>query len=1131
MTQSMMFHLYFQTLFLVMITYFLSYRDRSFNLKTRLKLHLLLLCAVLLVGVDFFADSAGAGSREWVILSGIARNVLCPMLILLWIYFVLQGKSRWFSRCILLVEVVNLGLFLIGFRSGLYYYQDPQQVWLKGSLYGMPVWLNMLCLILFLVICYMNMQAIDPLEYMVVVCVVIASCLAAGFEKWLTTGRLMDGVLVTGICVYYYYLGMQTYKRDALTKLLNRHNFNYDLEELQRQSCSITIMDIDNFKMINDKYGHSRGDEALVTVTRVIKSQLLRRCRLYRYGGDEFAIISQGVSTEALNVMLERINKRLEEYNYRISYGIAEHYPEREILATVDEADSLMYRNKRRLKSDSIWDDMTGLYNLRGFIDELENLKKFAWKSGKDICLLGVDVDQMDDINQAYGYLEGNMIIATLAEIISGLLETGEFAGHLGSDDFILAFMTEPNQTGVQEELISKLAMGVKHSPRFDGKEYTIELNTLAYPIHVEQDTVMESCVNKTLAMKRAEKESRKKADFYKNRLDDTDFDREEEALALDIIRNNRLRYALQPIVSAKDGRIVAYEALMRAEGEQPLSPLALLRYASRNNVSYEIERLTFFNVLERVSTDETIPPNVKIFINSIPGFTLTDEDYRELVEKYPYIMNRVVIEITEQSELDDDALTRIKNRQNDQRFGIAIDDFGSGNSNTYTLLRYRPDYIKLDRLLISDIDRNTKKQYFVNSIITFAKENGMQVLAEGVETEAELKMMIRLQVDLIQGYCTARPAFETIRDIPESIKHVILNENIRGVVEGKKKIYTASSGWEISLVQLALDEYTGITVSAPNMRIVGNTDCVADMCIKIKDGLECRLTLKDVCLSSIDDLPCIELGEGAQLTLLIEGNCSLNYKGIHVPEGSSLMLKGNGNMVISAKGHDCYGIGCGAEESVGSIGFNHSGKLSIRVDGEKCAAIGGGSYKSGSGIAASSGEFDITVAGVEAVGIGSFYGDIPIQFMNFLMNVEFRVNTGTAIGSVFGMQNIDLGQFAITMVGSGSRVSGIGSNNVSGGYLRMSAGALQITMSGQEIHLLGIKSGKLSVSADHAKMALRGEGDRVMAMGSWDQQSMIQMREAHLEITINASEPKAFGAMDDSVLNVGPKPAISINA
>ena len=135
-----------------------------------------------------------------------------------------------------------------------------------------------------------------------------------------------------------------------------------------------------------------------------------------------------------------------------------------------------------------------------------------------------------------------------------------------------------------------------------------------------------------------------------------------------------------------------------------------------------------------------------------------TEQDYQDIRMEYGDLLEQVVVEINEQSVLEDDELAMIKKRQVDDHFGVAIDDYGSGNANTYSLLRIKPQIIKLDRLLINDIDRNTKKQYFVNSIITFAKENNMEVLAEGVETKEQKMFLQAAHCDIIQGYYFAKP-------------------------------------------------------------------------------------------------------------------------------------------------------------------------------------------------------------------------------------------------------------------------------------------------------------------------------------------------------------------------------------
>lgn len=1111
-------HLHFPSFLLIGITYLLSYRDRAFSAQIRARYHLVMPIALMVTCLDIIVDMGTVpGSLAGVFFTTACNALFCPLILLVWMSLIIREKNKGVYRGLMALLVIEVILWLTSFRTGFYFYQEgPEWRIAIGSLVS-----AVYCLFILLTMLYFTGKeygSYDELEHFVIAIVTGMSLLAVIAEYGFGCVHTLDGILTIGICVYYYYSGLQLYKRDALTKLMNRHNFNYDMEEMQERTFCLSIIDIDNFKMINDKYGHNKGDEALVTVVRTIRNRLLRHCRMYRYGGDEFAIISRDVSPEKLSEMFEQINEDLDAYGYRISYGTTEHTPKDTVEETVERADTAMYEKKRLLKSEDIWDDMTGLYNLRGFLDELESLKKIAQKEGRNITLVSLDVERLGNINMAYGYLEGNMVITSIAGIIKSSFDMQEFAGHLGSDEFIIAFMTQPEDESYTEAFIDKILIGVKNSQNFDGKEYTIDLNIATYVIEVGSEMPLEECVNQAMNQKQSEKEGRRKAGFAYDQFDDLDFDSAEEALALDIIENNKLRYALQPIVSAKDGNIVAYEALMRSDTEPALSPLSVLRYAAKNKKNYEIEMLTFSNVLHRIATDDTIPKDAKVFMNSLPGFTLLDEDYDKLKAKYPGVFDRLVIEITEQSELDDEALTTIKERQERDCFKIAIDDFGSGNSNTYSLLRYQPDYIKLDRLLITDIDRNTKKQYFVNSIITFAKENGMAVIAEGVETVAELKMMIRLQVDYIQGYYTAKPAFEPLAEIDSEIKQDIVTENIRGVIEGKRKIFLASGGWEFSLVQLALDEYTGITVSSENIKIVGNTDYVADMCIKIKEGLNCRMTLQDVRLNSVDELPCIEVGEGATLTLMIEGNCSMNYKGIRVPEGSTLIVKGSGNLEISTKGHYCYCIGGGKDETIGSIILNQSGKLSVRVDGDQCVAIGGDFYKAGDGIRVDSGELEVYVAGVEGIGFGCFNGDMPIRLRDCLIHSEYRVNTGSFIGVVNGRQDIELKSFNISVQGSGSKLSVIGTNHEFGGKILLDSGALHVICSGQEINIIGTKSGDLRVDILHMKLELKGEGDRVMAIGTNDKQAVIDVEECIVDIIINSSIPLAYGAEEENI-------------
>lgn len=970
----------------------------------------------------------------------------------------------------------------------------------------------------------------DSLEHLIILLMLMTIVVGVYIEYKVANIPLTIDMLSMGTCVYYYYMIMLMYKRDALTGLMNRHNLNYDLRELREKPYCLSMVDVDNFKNINDKYGHQKGDEALVQVVKIMRAHLLPGCKLYRYGGDEFAVLSRKNSMSELEQMFVDVNGHLEEYDYRISYGTSEHLPGEHEAATIEVADQLMYEKKRFVKSQDIWDTMTGLYNLRGFVEEANLMKKQVVVEGRHIGLVSVDIEHLSNINRAYGYTEGNMVITKVAELISNVMEEKEFAGHVGSDEFIVAIKTRQADELPIKQFLEKLEMAISNCPSFRNKEYSVELNVSSQVVNVTEDTVMETEVNSLLQRKTSEKETRRKPGFGLGYAKDLDVgENKEEALVIDILNHNRLRYALQPIVSAKNGEIVAYEALMRSDTETIVSPLSILKHAENLGRTYDVERYTFFNVLEKLATDKTIPKNAKIFINSIPGYFLEDEDFEQVLRKYPNLMERVVVEITEQSELSDEMLNSLKARQHDELFQIAIDDFGSGSSNTYNLMRYGADIVKLDRLLIADIDSNTKKQYFVNSIVTFARENGMRVLAEGVETAEELKMVVRLRVDYIQGYYTARPSLDTLQSIEEKTKHLIITENAREETEGKRKIFVATMNGDYSLVQLVLQGYTSITVSAENIRIVGNPNYVADMTIKIKDGLKCTMTLKDVHLIGTLGMPTIDSGEDSSLTLIVEGKCLIEQSGIRVSEGSSFALKGRGDLTLDVRGSSCYGIGTAENEAIGNIVLGHSGKVTIKVDGEMAVALGGGIYRSGLGIGTESGNLYIIVESVDGIGIGCSQGDVPVKIEDTMVNMDFRVKSGNAIGSTYGLQNIKLVNSTLVMNGSGREISALGCNHSSGGTIRIFGGSVNATFSGQEINLIGVNSGPLEVMSNNSSISLKGEGDRIIAIGSVDEEASISMDETSISVTINAARPKVFAAREDRIA-MNSNPTIHIN-
>jgi len=202
-----------------------------------------------------------------------------------------------------------------------------------------------------------------------------------------------------------------------------------------------------------------------------------------------------------------------------------------------------------------------------------------------------------------------------------------------------------------------------------------------------------------------------------------------------------------------------------------------------------------------------------------------------------------------------------------------AIDDYGSGYSNTAAVLSLQPDILKIDRTLISDIDSNVKKQQFLTGIIEFANLNGIKVLAEGVETYDEMSVTIRRGANFIQGYYTARPQKELIPEIPDAISDQVRMLNMHRPDIMVNHYYTISSGEDVQadIKELIAQQYTGVVIGNATVHIKssGCKDTLFE--IKTEDGSQSRITLSDIGIKG--NHPCIQLGKDSKAVIEVKGN------------------------------------------------------------------------------------------------------------------------------------------------------------------------------------------------------------------------------------------------------------------
>ena len=149
---------------------------------------------------------------------------------------------------------------------------------------------------------------------------------------------------------------------------------------------------------------------------------------------------------------------------------------------------------------------------------------------------------------------------------------------------------------------------------------------------------------------------------------------------------------------------------------------------------------------------------NCKVFINSIPNQTLTEEDIAQIEGRFGDLLHNIVIELTEEEKPDE--RSTIHKQRFAERWGaeLALDDFGTGYNGDAVLLSLTPSYLKIDMSIVQGIDKDEYRQKLLENLLSYARMQHIKVIAEGVETSGEMKILIASGVDYLQGFYLGSP-------------------------------------------------------------------------------------------------------------------------------------------------------------------------------------------------------------------------------------------------------------------------------------------------------------------------------------------------------------------------------------
>jgi EAL domain-containing protein (putative c-di-GMP-specific phosphodiesterase class I) len=239
------------------------------------------------------------------------------------------------------------------------------------------------------------------------------------------------------------------------------------------------------------------------------------------------------------------------------------------------------------------------------------------------------------------------------------------------------------------------------------------------------------------------------------------------------IIENERVSPHFQPIYYTHPFKLMGFEVLTRIQADGVLSsPEFLFRAALKYGLYTEIELLAWSKALDYISThlkDQTIFLNCNPYLIEGTQFLLI----KSIFDKQKINPDKVILEITERSKISNyKVFYNQLRRYRDYGFRFAVDDVGGGFASLESIVETRPEVVKIDRQIVSNIERDGFKASIIKFVVAFCKENDILCVAEGIESKEQLKILLELGVDAVQGYYLHKPT-------PEIDLHQVINQTL----------------------------------------------------------------------------------------------------------------------------------------------------------------------------------------------------------------------------------------------------------------------------------------------------------------------------------------------------------------
>jgi diguanylate cyclase (GGDEF)-like protein/PAS domain S-box-containing protein len=423
---------------------------------------------------------------------------------------------------------------------------------------------------------------------------------------------------------------------------------------------------------------------------------------------------------------------------------------------------------EQRLRYDALHDSVTGLFNRMALTERLKfSIDRSRRRKDYLFAVLYLDLDRFKDVNDSLGHAMGDQLLMATARLLEAILRPTDAVARLGGDEFVI-LLDDINDISDATRVADRIHTGLRTTSLLDGHQLFISasigivLSTSGY--NSPEDILRDA----DIAMYRAKSQGKDRFEIFDGMMRDRIMQR----LALETelrmaLERNEFRIHYQPILSLPDQQILGFEALVRWQNPSRgfLMPGDFIGVAEDTGLIIAMDRWVMRESIRQMQEwDRTLPglPPLKLNVN-ISGKQVAQADLVEevklIIEETGWDARRLNLEITESAVMEN-YINTVEILAKLQMIGIQIqvDDFGMGYSSLSYLSRFPLNALKIDRSFVNALEKDSSNLKIVQAIVTMTHGLGMEVIAEGVENEAQLNQLSALGCESAQGYLIARP-------------------------------------------------------------------------------------------------------------------------------------------------------------------------------------------------------------------------------------------------------------------------------------------------------------------------------------------------------------------------------------